>query len=330
MAGAGAGQKQGILLILKILLEKTDEEHTLNASGIIRELQKYHVEIDRRTVYADIEILNTFDEIEILKADGRYGGYYAASRRFELPELKLMVDAVQSSRFITVKKSRELIRKIESLASDYQAKTLNREVYIQNRVKTANENIYYNVDRIHDAIEKDLQISFLYTYWTPEKKLIAKKGGQRYIISPWAVTYDDDNYYMIGYDEPANRIKFYRVDKMLKVSVLKSRRKGEANFEGFDLAAFSAKTFGMFGGEDTEVTLRCANPMAGVIIDRFGTGVMMIPDGVSHFRVRVTVSVSRQFYGWLTGIGGDVVISAPQRVREGYLEYLAGIEQVYR
>lgn len=329
MAGTTQEQKMAILRLLEILCEKTDEFHTLNATELIKALDKYDIKIDRRTVYADIEILRSLD-IDILKAGDRYGGYYIGSRKFELPELKLMVDAVQASKFITVKKSEELIRKIGSLTSTAQAKSLSREVFIRSRMKAGNETIYYAVDTIHEAINRNRQLSFQYAEWTPDKKLVPKKEGQEYVVSPWAVTWSEENYYLIAYDQPSNKIKHYRVDKMLKVRLLDAaKREGAEKFRDFDLAAYSNKTFGMFGGPDESVALRCQNSLAGVILDRFGTDIMMIPDGVNHFKVRVLVSVSPQFFGWLTGIGGGIHITGPERVKQEYKEYLEEIIRLY-
>ncbi len=321
---ASGDRKQALLIMMRELLERTDEDHALNATELGKVLEKEGCPVDRRTIYANIEALETFG-LDILKKEGNTGGYYLASREFELPELKLLVDAVQASRFITEKKSGELIRKLGHLTNTYKAKELNRAVFIRDRMKTENERIYYNVDALHDAMNRDRQISFQYAEWTPKKRLAVKKGGARYQVSPWSLTWDDENYYLIGYDEGAEIIKHFRVDKIMKLSVSEERRNGQKHFRNFDLARYSKKTFGMFGGEDARVTLRCLNRLAGVVIDRFGSGVMMIPDGEEHFHVTVEIAVSRAFYGWVTGIGAGMEILGPAAVREGYKEYLADI-----
>ena len=321
---AAGDRKQALLIMMRELLAKTDEEHSLNATELGKILEKEGCPVDRRTIYANIEALETFG-LDILKKEGNTGGYYIASREFELPELKLLVDAVQASRFITEKKSGELIRKLSGLTNEQKARELNRTVFIRGRMKTENERIYYNVDAIHEAMSKDRQISFQYGEWTPKKRLAVKKGGARYQVSPWALTWDDENYYLIAFDEGAEIIKHFRVDKIVKLLDTAERRNGQQHFRDFDLARYVRKTFGMFGGKDAAVTLRCENHLAGVIIDRFGSGVMMIPEGDDFFHVTVEIAVSRTFYGWVTGIGAGMEILSPAEVREGYKEYLAEI-----
>lgn len=319
-----------LLYMMKFLLEETDEANTLNAVQISKKLEAFGFETDRRTVYSNIDILRDFGLDIIRNETGRTGGYYIASREFDLPELKLLVDAVQASKFITVKKSEELIEKLGRLTNVYQAKQLNREVYIRNRMKTGNEKIYYSVDAIYEAMGADCQISFHYAEWSPEKKLVEKKDGAEYVISPWALTWSDENYYLIAYDEKDKKIKHYRVDKMLRMKVLESRRNGKAQFKDFDLAAYAKKTFGMYGGEDQEVTLRCENGLAGVIIDRFGKDVKMLPDGTGYFKVYLTIAVSRQFFGWITGIGEGLEIIGPEPTRKEYARYLKEILKKYK
>lgn len=236
------------------------------------------------------------------------------SRKFELPELKLLVDAVQSSKFITVKKSRELIKKLESLASVSEAKQLQRNVYITNRNKTLNESIYYNVDKIHDAILSDVKIRFIYYKWNTDKELIPRNNGNPFVVSPWAQTWDDENYYLLAYDEESGIVKHYRVDKMRSIGLLKEKREGKAEFADFDMASFAKITFGMYGGKREHVTLECENNLIGAILDRFGTDVIIQKTDREHFRIRQEVAVSGQFFGWLVGLGAGVRIVSPQNV----------------
>jgi len=264
------------------------------------------------------------------KETGGAGGYYIEGRQFELPELKILVDLVQSSKFITAKKSEELIRKISALTSAENARLLNREVFIKNRIKSENESIFYSVDAIHEAMNLDRQITFRYGELTPEKELVPKKGGALYQVSPWALTWDDENYYLIAYDEVAESIKHYRVDKMMKVNDVDERRIGGEKYRHFDLAEYARKTFGMYRGSDEKVVLNCANELAGVVIDRFGRDVMILKDGSDRFDVHVTVSVSPQFFGWITGIGPGMTIKSPENVREQYRDYLAEIAGNYQ
>ena len=320
--------KLRILYIIKILLEKTDEKHTMSASDIDKELRRYGMSIDRKTVYNDIETLKAFG-MDILQARGANSGYYIGRRDFELPELKLLVDAVQASKFISRRKSEELIGKLEGLAGEHDARKLQRNVFIYNRPKTGNETVYYNVDQIHTAIMENRQIQYQYAKWTMQKELKPRKKGAVYTVSPWALTWDDANYYLIAYDEDADCIKHYRVDKMQQICVTRKERIGKERFQDFDLVEFSKKTFSMYGGHDEEVTLQCYRDMIGVILDRFGTDVMIIPAGDRQFRVRILAAVSPQFFGWVTGIGSKLCIVAPECVRREYKEYLKDILEKY-
>lgn len=324
-----AGQKLRTLCVMELLLEKTDEQHMLTAGDIIDLLKrKYNISADRRTIYGELQTLSDFG-MDIIQQKGRNPGYYIGSRQFELAELKLLVDAVQSSRFITEKKSRELIKKLETLCSTSQADMLARQVSIINRPKTENETIYYNVDQIHSAIYYNKQISFKYAYWTMKKELELRKDGAVYVVSPWALTWGDENYYLVGYDAAAGKIKHYRVDKMRQTAITEQERQGEASFRDFDLAAFAKKTFGMYGGPDREVTLYCHRSVAGVVIDRFGHGVAMVPVDAEHFRARMMVAVSPQFFGWVTGVGESMRIEGPRGVVEEYQDYLRRILTAY-
>lgn len=313
---------------MKILLEKTDENHLMSAADLGLALGEYGMSADRKTIYGDIETLKMFG-LDIVQQKGTNAGYYVGRREFELPELKLLVDAVQASKFITGKKSKELIKKLEALTSENDAKQLQRNVFIYNRPKTGNETIYYNVDKIHAAIMSDRQIRFHYGEWTVKKELQLKKNGEFYCVSPWALTWDDANYYLIAYDEAADHIKHYRVDKMQDTDVVPQKREGRQCFRDFDLAAFAKKTFSMYGGRDETVSLVCHKDVVGVIIDRFGKNTMLIPVDENHFKVNVLVAVSSQFFGWVTGIGKKMRIAGPKSVKAEYQEYLRDILREY-
>ena len=321
---AVSSAKLRTLYIMKMLLEKTDEKYTMSAADINKVLREYGMSADRKTVYSDVETLREFG-IDVLQTKGTNSGYYIGSRKFELPELKLLVDAVQASKFISRKKSEELIKKLESLAGEHDARQLQRNVFIYNRPKTGNETIYYNVDQIHTAILKNRQIQYRYAEWTVKKELKPKKNGAVYTVSPWSLTWDDANYYLIAYDADADCMKHYRVDKMQQTCVTDQERVGKEKFQDFDLAEFSKKTFSMYGGHDEEVTLECGNDIIGVILDRFGTETIVMPVGEDRFRVRIPVVVSRQFFGWVTGIGENLHIAGPEHVRREYKEYLQSI-----
>ena len=322
-------QKLRTLYLMEILLERTNDEHMLNATELCTILdQEYGISTDRRTIYTEMEILEKFG-LDIQQKKGKNSGYYIGARDFELPELKLLVDAVQSSKFITEKKSKELIQKLEKLCCKTDAAILSKYVFIVNRPKTENETVYYNVDYIHNAIYENKEISFQYAEWTTKKEFKLKKEGAFYVVSPWALTWDDEKYYLVAYDEVAGIIKHYRVDKMQRTKILKTDRKGEESFKNFDLASYAKKTFGMYGGIDAEVTLECKNELAGVVIDRFGHDVWLIPQGEDYFKIKVLVSVSPQFFGWITGIGPGMKIIGPKDVKNQYKEYLLNVLENY-
>ena len=321
--------KLRMLYLMKILLERTDEENIMSSQDLVSALRSYGMECERKSVYSDIGTLTEYGLDIVRVRGGDRPGYYIGSRDFELPEVKLLVDAVQASKFITAKKSRELIGKIEKLVSENQAKQLQREVYIFNRTKTGNETIYYNVDHIHEAISANRQIKFRYTEWNLDKQLVPKHGGSWYMVSPWALSWEDENYYLIAYDEESGKIKHYRVDKMRNTSVTDKFRLGREQFEGFDLPSYSRKTFGMYGGRDEKVTLNCKKAMIGVVLDRFGTDITIIPRDEEHFSIIVTVSVSPQFFGWVTGLGGGVLIGRPEAVVREYGHFLREILEKY-
>ena len=320
-----AEEKLKILYLMQVLLEETDPEHPLNATQLCEKMQsRYDFSYNRKTIYADIGRLQAYG-MQIGQTKGSSFGYYVEKRDFDLAELKLLVDAVQSSKFITKEKSEDLIRKLAGLTSNAYAKQLQRQVFIYNRIKADNDAIYANVDALHEAIQKNRQIGFKYCEWTVKKELVQKKNGAEYVVSPWALTWDDENYYLVGYEEASEKIKHYRVDKMQEIRVTEEMRLGKDRFKDFDLAAFARKTFGMYGGEDRKITLEGENHLAGVVIDRFGTDVMMRPYDREHFHASVTVTISPQFFGWLAGIGKGIKICRPEDVREAYREYLRGI-----
>lgn len=322
MAKSG-NQKLKLLYLLKILTEQSDEEHCMSAQALIEALAAYGIRAERKSVYDDIAQLMDFGYDIVLVKAKTGGGYYLAGREFELAELKLLVEAVQASRFLTVNKSRELILKIEKLASKAQAVQLQRQVYVANRIKTANESIYYVVDDIHRAIQNNRQISFQYLEWNLNRELVPRRDGKPYQISPWALTCKDENYYLIAHDSEEDKIKHFRVDKMAKIRVLEeTKREGAALFERFDIADYANKTFGMYGGQEETVTLLFENHLIGVVMDRFGKEAAVRIRDEAHFSVRVRVAVSGQFFGWLTGLGEGAALLSPTSVKEAYREHL--------
>lgn len=323
-----SNQKAKILYLMSLFREQTDEEHPLPRKELEEKLADIGIHAERKSIYHDIETLKNFGmDIEYRKEHPE--GYYLAEREFELPELKLLVDAVQSSRFITQKKSDALIRKIEKLTSSYEAGKLQRQVVVADRIKAMNESIYYNVDKLHTAIAENRQILFKYFEWTVSKEIRLRKNGENYHVSPWALTWDNENYYLIGYDMEAGIIKHFRVDRMLHISLTEEERAGREAFGRFDLARYTRSTFGMFGGSEQTVRMRFHNKYVGVVIDRFGRNVMLRPDGADHFIARAEVAVSEQFYGWMTGLGRDAQILSPEPVVEEYRELLRDLKKMY-
>lgn len=319
-----AGQKLKLLYIIKLLTENTDENHPVSTADIIAYLSANGIHSERKSIYDDIEKLCEFG-YDIIPVQSRLGGgYYMASREFELAELKLLVDAVQSSRFITTRKSRSLIKKLEQMAGKYDAGKLQRQVYVAGRIKTENESIYYNIDNIHRAIQENRQISFQYLEWNLKKELVVRIGGQKQ-VSPWALIWQDENYYLAAFDETDGIMKHYRVDKMGQVKVLKEAREGLEQFSKIDPAVYTNRTFGMFGGEEETVTLQFPNRLIGVVLDRFGKEADIRPVTDRVFRVRVKVAVSGQFFGWLAGIGREAVVIGPEQVKEKYKHWLEDI-----
>lgn len=323
-------QKMKLLYLLQILLENTDDEHALTLSELLYELTKKGITAERKSIYDDFEALRLFGVDVESRKENRTTVYFIANRTFELPELKLLVDAVQSSKFITHKKSNELIKKLETLSSVHQASQLQRQVFVANRVKTMNESIYYCVDDIHNAISENRQITFQYFDWGTDKKKHLRHNGKIYHVSPWALSWDDENYYMIAFDCEQNEIRHYRVDKMMNVRITEEKRSGAKLFKNFDMAVYAKKTFGMFAGEERDVTLRCKDSLAGVMIDRFGQNIVMKNGEDGFFTVTVKAAVSPLFITWLMNFGADIRILSPDDVIEKYVETAKKCLDVYQ
>ncbi|MBQ6545164.1 MAG: WYL domain-containing protein [Lachnospiraceae bacterium] len=310
----GDNQKLKMLYLVKLFSEETDDSHFLTMPEIIEKLAACGVNADRKTLYQDFEELRHFGLDIIAEKEGRNCYYHLGGRDFELPELKLLVDSVQSAKFITDRKSKELIKKLEGLASRYEGRQLNREVVISGRIKTMNESIYYNVDKLHTAVAKDCQIRFQYFQWNVRKEMELRRNGAWYRVSPWGLLWDDENYYLVGYDASDGKIKHYRVDKMLRITVVNERREGREQFKAFDLPRYSASLFGMYAGEETRVTIEAENDKAGILIDRFGKDIFIMPVDDTHFRTVVNVALSRQFLGWIMALGDGIRIVSPETV----------------
>lgn len=311
-------QKLKLLYLIDILRENTDEAHTLSMPEIIEKLGECGVKAERKSLYDDIAILSEYGICIEKTSDHRY---YLSERLYELAELKTLVDIIQSSQFLTAKKSRELTKKLYRETSRFGAAELDRQVHTS-FAKVKSEKIFYTVDAIHAAVRDDRQIEFSYFRYNEDKKLVERRAGYRYRVSPLALVFDNENYYLVAYNETECEIRHYRVDRMQKTEVLDAARSGADVYGEFDISKYESKTFGMFGGNETLVTLNCKNEAAGAIVDRFGDEPTFIKHTDGTFDVTVRVFVSEQFFGWVTGIGKLVKIKSPDSVAERYKEYL--------
>ena len=313
-----SGQKNKILFLWDYLLRNTDEAHPVTIRQLVERLAEQGIPAERKSLYDDLETLRAFGLDVVKTGNGRDSGYYVGARDFELPELKLLVDSVQSSKFITRRKSAELIRKIEKLASVHDAQTLQRQVFVQNRIKTMNESVYYNVDGIHAAISENKKIRFKYFDLGVDKQRIYRRGGAFYTVSPYALTWDAENYYLVAFDSEAGRIKHYRVDRMASITLSDELRDGQEVCGALNMADYSKAVFGMFAGEPQRLRLRFENALVGPVLDRLGPDAMLVPDGEAHFTVSADVVVSSQFFAWLFGFGARAQLLAPETAAAQY------------
>ena len=319
-------QKTKLLHLARMLLRQTDEDHPLTVAQIIEALAREDIKAERKSIYDDLEALRLFG-LDVQCRKGKTPGWFIGSREFELPELKLLMDAVQSSRFITQRKSSELIHKLESQASVHQARQLQRQVYVDRRVKTMNESIYYTIDKLHTAIANRKTVTFLYFEYNVRKEKVYRHDGRRYTVSPAGLIWDNENYYLAGYDHRSKEMRHYRVDKMADLAVTFLPLTGVP--EHFDMAAYAGKHFGMFSGREGQVTLRCRSSLVGVVLDRFGLDAILIPDGETHFIVTVSAVVSPQFLGWLFGLVDGVQLLRPQWAVEELRRQLSAVAELY-
>ena len=323
-------QKLKPLYIRDYLLRYSDEAHPVTLREILEYLRSQGVTAERKSIYDDLEALRLYGTDVVRTQAGRYAAYFIGERTFQLPELKLLADSVQSSRFLTRNKTSALIRKIESLASVHQARQLQRQVFVADRIKQMNESIYYNVDEIHSGISKNRQIRFRYFRYTVRKTKEYRRGGSWYQVSPYALTWDNENYYLVAYDGANREIRHYRVDKMERIRVTEEEREGQAAFKALDMGNYSRSVFGMFSGETTRVTLRFGSELVGAVLDRLGQDAALTPEGEDFFRVTAEVVVSPQFYAWVFGFGPQALILGPEEVRSGMGDFAEAVAALYR
>jgi len=309
--------KSRILYILKLLYEKTDEQNPLSTVEIIDYLAGIRISAHRRTIAADMELLEEFG-IDVITIKSTQNKYFIGSREFELPEIKLLIDAVESSKFITPKKSQDLVKKLSHLVSENQSTELNRHIFIDKRVKPENEEIYYIVDAIHNAISQNKQIEFKYYEYTQDKEKVYKNNGYIYKLSPYALSWSEDHYYVIGYCKKHGKISKFRVDRMAKVKI--SEKNSVPTPKDFNGADYAKNIFEMYDGETKTVELKCTNELMKIIIDRFGEEVNTVSLGSNCFKAIVDVSVSPTFFGWVFQFTGKMSVLAPNDVKKEYLE----------
>ncbi len=319
-------QKLKLLYLLDYLNEQSDEAHPLSTQDMIAHLEQLGIRAERKSIYDDIACLQAYGaDIELQR--GRSGGYYIASRDFELPEIKLLVDAVQSSRFLTTKKSLELIGKLERLAGRHDAGSLQRNVVVSGRVKNMDESIYYNVDAIHDAIAAGSRIAFRYFEWGVDRQRHFRPT--EYIASPYALIWDNENYYLVAHSE-RHGLTHYRVDKMVSIRQTGEMRYMDDEIRKLDVTAYGKNVFSMFHGEKVSVKMRFENSLAGVVLDRFGLDSMLIPDGPEHFTFTTSVTVSPAFWGWLSQFGGRARVVYPESVVQAHKKLLEDALKQYQ
>ena len=323
-----ANQKLKILYLMRYLLRSSNEQHPVTVQDMIAELERYGIGAERKSIYDDLDALELFG-LDVIKNRGRSTEYYIGSREFELPELQLLVDSVQSSRFITHKKTLELIKKIEGLANMYDAELLQKQVYVRNRVKSMNESVYYNVDALSTAITRNHRVHFLYFEFNVNKERQYRHDGAVYEVSPYALLWDNENYYLLAYDAAAGKLKHYRVDKMTDIEETDDPREGREAFAAVDMSAYSTRVFGMFAGEERSVTIRFAAHLAGAVLDRFGPDTMLIPQGDGSFTVTVPAVVSPRFLAWVFGFGTEAEILSPPDVRQQMKDMLLDSAKLY-
>ncbi len=313
-------QKMKALYIMDYLMRNTDEEHPAPMRDIIAYLESCGISAERKSIYSDIEGLQLFG-VDILSCTK---GYYVVSREFELPELKMLVDCVSASKFITEKKSEKLIKKIEALASRHEAGKLQRQVYIADRMKAGNEDIYRSVDTLSEAINEKRKVSFKYFEYDTDKKRKYRNGGNEYVVSPYSLTVSDENYYLIAHYPKHEDLTHFRVDRMSDIKIIDEVQENVESImgENFSVGEYSRKLFSMYSGESSRVEILCENRMMNSVIDRFGKDVFVMKVDDEHFKVSVNVDLSPTFFAWIFTFGGKMKISAPEEAKAKFNEVI--------
>lgn len=323
----GANQKEKLMRILELFITETDESHGVSMSEIISALEKYGIAAERKSIYDDMAALSSLG-FDVITLPTKPPKYTLAERPFETAELKILVDAVESSRFVTAERSRAIIAKLRGFAGKYHSGELSRSVYVEDRIKTENNLSVENIDAIHRAINSNESISFKYFDYTWDKRRVFRHDGQRYRVSPVALVWSDENYYLVAYDEAADTTKNFRVDKMAEILSTGEPRDKKISSERFNPAEYSNKIFGMYGGREELVTIECREHLAGVLIDRFGTDYTFFKTPFG-FRASVRAMISPNFFAWVMSFGADARIISPEWVRDEMLDLINKIRECY-
>ena len=313
------GQKYKILNEYQILMNESDEQHQINAIEMTRRLEARGISAERKTVYKDMATLMEAG-VDVVKGDK---GYYIGSRVFELAELKLLVDAVGASKFISQKKTKELVEKITTLASMDEATQLTRQVVVPEKRSTGNEKIFYSIDVIYQCLDNNKKMSFKYQDWTLTKEMKPRHGGKIYVVSPAFLLRNDENYYLVAYDDDSQQIRHYRVDKIISAEMLEEERSGDKQRGALNPHEYAKQHISMFAGDERVVTIRFDKRLIGVVLDKFGADIDIRAEGEDLVRARISVAVSPQLYGWLTGIGATICF--PEEEERKFKDYIKAI-----
>lgn len=323
----GAKQKLKLPILARLLLSESDEDHPLQIGDLVEALEPYGIKAERKSLYDDMAALRELG-MDVQYGKGKRLGWYVGKRFFALTELKLLVDAVQSYKFISPHKSEALLHKLKKLAGRHQARQLWRQVYVADRVKTMNESLFHTIDKLHTAIAGKHTVTFRYFDYGVGRKKVFRREGRRYQVSPYGLLLDNGNYYLVGFDHQYGEPQHYRVDKMAELGVASLPWEGAC--ADFNLASYAQKHLGMFRGREGQITLRCGNDLAGEILERFGQDVTLLPDGEGHFAVTVPALVNPQLLGWLFGLGTEVELVEPGWAVEAFHKHLAAVAEQYQ
>jgi len=326
------GSKLKFLCLLDILWFKTDEENILSANEICQKLGEYGIEAERKSIYSDIEVLRQFG-LDIVNARSPKRGYFMASRTFELAEVRLLIDAVQAAYFIPSKKTSALIKKVSSLVSSSQAEALEKQIFIENKLKCENEEIYYTIDILNNAIQQGRQVEFKYFKRKLTNKMTARSEEKNFIVNPYALIWINDHYYLVCNNPKYDNLMHTRLDRMEKVKILDKKIRSFSEVseykDYFDAADYSRKVFNMFSGETQQIELRCSNTIIDDILDRFGKEIPLKADGDEYFIIRVKAAVSEGLISWIMQYGPNIKINAPAKLKKSVIEKAQSISDLY-